>query len=620
MKAGQTIIKKYRSLDLGKKILVMLLTVSIIPICVILVLSYRLSSSIITQQTRELIRENLEQSAGNVENFFEKYDGMIQSIYIDNSYMENLKLINAWDASRYYLAKHDLQENLQNLTYMNREILGIAIIGNYGDICIYDNVTSSGERSFCFDTQNIKNSELVKQAFAQNHCVYSSLYHQADENYGEYSYFYIAHRLTDFNNYKKGAVGCIVLCVDENALNNTYGQSGGESNITFVVDQMGNILSFPRIEGEGRAMEQDSGNIFLAAGGGASDGQPLPTRQEIGQAAQDYIRRTGYFGREKLIVDSIEIQDGAFYVVNVQDLNYSLSNLRYLLIMVCLIGMAVGVLCVLIALLTSDDTNRSVKRILRAMNEANKGNLDVRIEPEGSDEFARISDHFNHMIGEIRKSNMQEREAMIREKNAEIRSLEAQINPHFLYNTLDTINWTAIDRQEYSISQMLTSLAKILRYSINNSNEIVTIQSELEYLKKYVYLQQQRFNYSFMCTVHVPDELLECRIHKLLLQPLIENTIIHGFEEMTELGEIDVEFQAEGEDRIRITVRDNGKGMDEELVNLFNSYDYRKDRIETSIGVRNVITRIKLYYGERGSFHMESGNSGTTAVIVIPAE
>lgn len=144
MKAGQTIIKKYRSLDLGKKILVTLLTVSIIPICVIPVLSYRLSSSIITQQTRELIRENLEQSAGNVENFFEKYDGMIQSIYIDNSYMENLKLINAWDASRYYLAKHDLQENLQNLTYMNREILGIAIIGNYGDICIYDNVTSSG--------------------------------------------------------------------------------------------------------------------------------------------------------------------------------------------------------------------------------------------------------------------------------------------------------------------------------------------------------------------------------------------------------------------------------------------------------------------------------------------
>ena len=617
MKAGHRIIKKYRSLDLGKKILVMLLTVSIIPICVILALSYRLSSSIITRQTRELIRENLEQSAGNVENFFEKYDSMIQSIYIDNSYMENLKLINAWDASRYYLAKHDLQENLQNLTYMNREILGIAIIGNYGDICVYDNITSSGERSFCFDTQNIKNSQLIKQAFAENHCVYSSLYHQADENYGEYSYFYIAHRLTDFNNYKKGAVGCIVLCVDEKALNNTYGQSSGESNITFVVDRSGNILSFPRTEGdEGGKTGKEHDSIFLAGG----ERHTAPTRQEIEEAAQDYIRRTGYFGREKLVVDSIEVQDGAFYVVNVQDLNYSLSNLRYLLIMVCLIGMAVGVLCVLIALLTSDDTNRSVKRILRAMNEANKGNLDVRIEPEGSDEFARISDHFNHMIGEIRKSNMQEREAMIREKNAEIRSLEAQINPHFLYNTLDTINWTAIDKQEYSISQMLTSLAKILRYSISNSNEIVAVKSELEYLKKYIYLQQQRFNYSFMCTVHVPDELLECRIHKLLLQPLIENTIIHGFEEMTELGEIDVDIRAGDRERIRITVRDNGKGMDQDLVKLFNNYDYRKDKIETSIGVRNVITRIKLYYGEKGSFHMESGSGGTTAVIVIPIE
>ena len=93
----------------------------------------------------------------------------------------------------------------------------------------------------------------------------------------------------------------------------------------------------------------------------------------------------------------------------------------------------------------------------------------------------------------------------MRVKNAEIKSLEAQINPHFLYNTLDAINWVALDNEEYTISKMLTSLAAILRYSIHKSNEIVEIQDELEYLKRYVYLQQQRFDYSFICTIDVEE-------------------------------------------------------------------------------------------------------------------
>src|SRR5699024_2954900 len=118
---------------------------------------------------------------------------------------------------------------------------------------------------------------------------------------------------------------------------------------------------------------------------------------------------------------------------------------------------------------------------------------------------------------------------MIREKNAEIKSLEAQINPHFLYNTLDTINWMALDREEYTISKMLTSLASILRYSIHRSNTIVEIEEELEYLKKYIYLQQQRFDYSFLCTVEADENVRGCMIHKMLIQPFLENTLVHGF-------------------------------------------------------------------------------------------
>src|SRR5690606_22009806 len=103
-------------------------------------------------------------------------------------------------------------------------------------------------------------------------------------------------------------------------------------------------------------------------------------------------------------------------------------------------------------------------------------------------------------------------------------------NPHFLYNTLDTINWMAIEKNEFDISNAITSLATILRYAITNSNEMVTVRDEVEWLKKYIYLQQTRLKNTFRCEINVEPEALDFRIHKLLLQPFIENAVIHGFE------------------------------------------------------------------------------------------
>ena len=220
-------------------------------------------------------------------------------------------------------------------------------------------------------------------------------------------------------------------------------------------------------------------------------------------------------------------------------------------------------------------------------------------------------------------------EEIIRQQNerrkSELDALQSQINPHFLYNTLDAINWVALDNEEYTISKMLTSLAAILRYSIHKSNEIVEIQDELEYLKRYVYLQQQRFDYSFICTIDVEEGLRHYRIHKLMIQPLLENTLVHAFPGNTGMDEVNIRIGRTGkEDMLEIVVEDNGVGMSQEQVGLFNHFDYQKEKIESSIGVRNVITRLKLYYGGQGSFHVESWKGtereGTRITMKIPYE
>jgi two-component system sensor histidine kinase YesM len=537
-----------------------------------------------------------------VEGFFHAYDNIILDIYTDNSYIDNLKYINVWDTKNYYTAKHQIERKLENIVYAYPEILGIAIVGLNGDPTFYDAVTLSGEESYCFDVSDIRTDAMFKDSLNEKHAIYSSTIHKSDSNYGDKNYFYIAHQLTDFNNYNNGPVGSIILCIDEGALRNVY--SAGmdfNSNLTFLVNRKGDIISFPLEAYVGSKLHYGYSNDII-------------------RATKNFFQNNNFMDSKQLEVHISSIKDGTFILINVQNLAYALKDVRHISGIIVLIGILFGIICIYIAMSFAAGTDKSVKKIIHAMGKADKGDYDVRISLEGRDEFAKIAHHFNDMILRIKESNQQEKDALVRKKNAEIKSLEAQINPHFLYNTLDAINWVAVDHEEFHISKMLINLATILRYSIHRCNEIVTLQEELEYLKKYIYLQQERFCYSFQFMIHVDDNLKDCKIHKLLLQPLIENTIVHGFPGSTGHDEIEIEIQLQYDSYIQIQIKDNGKGMPGELVELFNNYDYRQDTADTSIGVRNVITRLKLYYSSNSCFHVEAREPGTVVTLMIPYE
>ena len=598
------IVKKYRSLGLARRMLVWMLALSLLPILVIILISYTLNSNVMNQQTGRLVEANLEQSASNVENFWNTYNRLIQGIYTDNTYISLLQPINRWDSSEYQESMRQLEIELEHLTYSNPEILGVAVLGSHYDCCFYDSITKSGQESICFDENEFSSARLLELVKEKQGAIYSGTFHRSAPGYGEKNCFYMIHQLVDFDSYQEGIAGCIILCVDEEALRQVYQETVTESSITFVVNRVGQVVSHPFRESAYPSIVKTEGTEEL-------------TEEQLRQGALNYVHQEGYFRRGNLQVLSRTVMDGEFYVVNVYNRNDGLSEFRLIAGVIFCIGLMTSLLCIFFALQYSADVDRSVRPILKAMDEAEAAEA-ASIQEEGNDEFARISRHFNRMMQRLKLSREQEKEAMLREKNAEIKSLEAQINPHFLYNTLDTINWIALDREEYTISKMLTSLASILRYSIHRSNTIVEIAEELEYLKKYVYLQQQRFDYSFLCTVEADEEVRGCRIHKMLIQPFLENTLVHGFPGNGEMDEVNVRFSKDSRDRIRIEIRDNGKGMSPEKVDYFNHFDYASSSIEGSIGVRNVITRLKLYYGEQGEFHMESGENGTVVTLWIP--
>ncbi len=545
---------------------------------------------------------NLRQTSNSVEGFFHAYDNIILDIYTDSSYIDNLKYINVWDTKNYFIAKHQIEQKLENIVYAYPEILGIAIVGLNGDATFYDAVTLSGEESYCFDVSDIRTDSMFKDSLKEKHAIYSCTIHKSDRNYGNKNYFYIAHQLTDFNNYKNGPVGSIILCIDESALRTIY--SAGmdfNSNLTFLINQKGDIISFPLETYVGSKLNYGYGNDIITS-------------------TKEFFTNNNFMDSKQLEVHVSSIKNGAFILINVQNLTYALKDVQNISKIIVFIGILFGIVCIFIAMSFAGGTDKSVKKIIHAMGKADKGDYDIQINLEGKDEFAKIAHHFNDMIVRIKESNQQEKDALVRKKNAEIKSLEAQINPHFLYNTLDAINWVAVEHEEFHISKMLINLANILRYSIHRCNEIVTLQEELEYLKKYIYLQQERFCYSFQFMIHIDDALQDCRIHKLLIQPLIENILVHGFPGSTGHDEIDIEIQMQYDTYLQIRIKDNGKGMSKELVEQFNNYDYRQDTVGTSIGVRNVITRMKLYYGSNSYFHVDSGESGTIVTLMIPYE
>ena len=237
-----------------------------------------------------------------------------------------------------------------------------------------------------------------------------------------------------------------------------------------------------------------------------------------------------------------------------------------------------------------------------------------------SHQFNRMVDRNNSLVEALKQKNNEIQEASERQKNAEIKALEAQINPHFLYNTLDSINWRAIDAGEEEISDMLGILGSLLRYSISNINGIVPLSVEIEWLKKYVFLQRERFNDSFDCVYDVAENCLDYPIYKMLLQPLIENSILHAFRETKEGGIITVKAFIREDQKLQISIKDNGSGMScEQLENLRKNILEKKALDSRSIGISNVVNRLKIYYHDEAEIRVESElGYCTELVLVIP--
>lgn len=261
------------------------------------------------------------------------------------------------------------------------------------------------------------------------------------------------------------------------------------------------------------------------------------------------------------------------------------------------VSILTGVLCMLLCLWTSWTLSRYLSKPVHemdaAMGRVEKGEYDVSIQTDASDEFARLAASFNRMTAEYRQNLARSVQRQKELNETQLRMMQAQLNPHFLYNTLDSIKWMGITNGVPQIGDITTDLAELLRAGISG-DKLITLEEELELIERYIDIQSIRFEDSFTCEIDVEERFMHCVLPKLVLQPLVENSIIHGLSGKED-GYIKLWAERDGDD-LKLCVWDNGCGIPQEVLDKLNSPD--KTLPGGHLGLNNVDKIIRLYYGD----------------------
>lgn len=293
--------------------------------------------------------------------------------------------------------------------------------------------------------------------------------------------------------------------------------------------------------------------------------------------------------------------------------NKTRTQILYILVAFILLAAAV-----VISAVVSTRITRPIKKLKDSMKEVEQGHFDnANIEVISENEIGSLSKSFNIMTAEIKKLMEENIYEQKQKRKNELRALQSQINPHFLYNTLDSIIWMAEGNKNKEVVLMTSSLAKLLRQSISNENEVLTIEQEISYIISYLTIQKMRYKDKLEYEIDVDKEIYPYGIVKLILQPIVENAIYHGIKFKDTLCTLRIRGYMEENDII-IKIIDNGVGMTEEVLShIFD--EHKHNHKSNGVGVYNVQMRLRLYYGINYGISYESTpGEGTTATIRIP--
>lgn len=550
-----------------------------------------------TKKVDELMTNNLTQIAERVNLNLQLYTNLAYQIYQDEEINRNIKVFAEESDTGYVSAYNQISKRLKQYNTTDSGVRCISVVCANGNSVSYDFETDSFFNNLWESYSDLRETEPYQNAVDQPGMVIVPTMSFYEDNEKK-EYFHIAKRIFDLNDLEKGSIATIIVSVDANVLNTICNVANGtdaEHGINFIMTADDQVVAYPDMEFSGI---HKSDKLSL----------------------KQFVTTSGYMTNKEVAVNTYEDKSTGWTFYNVYDKKYMLKDVKKAQYLYMSVGLAALVAAITAIFVLVRQINQSVNQVVEGINEIQKGNLDARIQVKYHDEIGRIAGNINTMAVRIKNLISEVKNVTIKQKNAEIKALEAQINPHFLYNTLDSINWMAIENEQYEISRMIRNLGVILRYSVSKSNSIVSVDVVEDWLNKYIDLQQMRFENKFDFRITVDERAKTKRMHKLLLQPFIENAILHGLKDKEGQGMLCVDIAlSENEKMLNIIIEDNGKGMSEEEKKHYNNMEEAIIDDGRSIGLHNVFARIRMYYGTDAVWNVTSfTDMGTVITLKLP--
>lgn len=572
------------SASLRTQLITLVCLVTLIPFAAGQWLSYRQTAAVIRENMDEQTRLNLQQMEKTLDATLASYEDLLYQIYTNDTVVELVnKLATGEDVA---LSRNQLRREIQEKVFAKPYLGAITVLFEDGSYSTYDKLLASSTSSTWLDGWD--SAAMYSQVASTNTTHYFPSAYAITLMDQPHYLFHIAHRVIDWRHVEnRNAI--IILSVEETLLSDICNEEwrGGEAGSAYflLTDADDHIVSGPLAEMVGLPREE------------------APSLLEGGTLREEAVlhQRTGWTLRS--------IQDQSVLYMQLG------SQVRFMISVLLVSGaVLIAAIVMTVRLLT-----RSVDTVAAAMQRAARGDLDVRISQSARmpKETAIIAGRFNAMMDDINALMREVREASEQQRNAEIAMLEAQINPHFLYNTLDTINWMAVDQNAFDVSNAIVSLARILRYGIEGSNRVVTVHEEIAWLRQYISLQQIRLKNSLDVHIDAPPELMDLPIHKLLFQPFVENAILHGFEGVRHTHRLEISLAAENGE-LQVTICDDGRGMTAAQCAALESGGEAEGG-KHHIGVKNALQRMRMYYGRQVHIKVESAlDEGTRIILRLP--
>lgn len=577
----------FKNRSIGSKLFSYFLCLTLLSLVSLSIASYIICSNIVEQETNE----NTVQTIGQVKKGLELYITDMQNIiyYLSENTDVAEFLAQAQPNGNQTKILKDRADKLMNLyTQVHPEIAGILIVNGNGIYASNEMKTITrdsltGDEWYRVSAANNGRISIISKPLGRNILT----------NYSADSVLSISRAIFDRGGKCRG-----VILIDfklETIKTVIQNITVGKSGFIFVTSGDGNVLYAPvnpvvyRIKTDW--LKNESGNMT----------QTIRSRQYkiiYGSSTLANLKIIGVFSLSELFANVAQIRNYTF-----------------------LIGGIMSLLSLLTSVLFTSSIAKPIRSLRSLMKQAEKGDFDIQFVYGNHDEIGQLGESFNNMVMRIKQLIEMLLLVQKSKREAELKTLEAQIKPHFLYNTLETIQWMAKQHDASDIVEIVRAMTNLYRISLNKGKEFVSVSEEIRHVESYLVIQKVRYESKLNYTVSCAPALLKCRVIKLILQPVVENAIYHGIKEKRGPGLVEIRiFSAAG--RLHFTVRDNGAGMPPENTDVINEIlQGRRVNDLHGYGLQNVNERIKLTYGSEYGLTVRSSFGQYTVVeAVLPLD